>query len=295
MLYVIILILAGAVLFLLLKLIAIKKEMRRISRDMSDNESESIISVDFVDKDLQAMILEVNRLYGYITEIRRISRNKERTLRDSVSMISHDMRTPLTSVIGYLQMADRSDDPDEINENIKTALDKARYLNGLINDFFEISLIGSGQSKAVPERLNLSEFICEEILSQSPEIDRRGIQPRFDDADRDIFVLADRKMLGRVIQNLISNSVRYTCGIFDITITEKEDLTELSIITDTAYKIAADRIFDMFYTEDVSRYKGGTGLGLYIVKGFVESMGGNIHAEQTGSDLTITVGLKRWV
>ena len=72
-------------------------------------------------------------------------------------------------------------------------------------------------------------------------------------------------------------------------------MTELSIITDTADKIAADRIFDMFYTEDVSRYKGGTGLGLYIVKGFVESMGGNIHAEQTGSDLTITVGLKRWV
>ncbi len=176
-------------------------------------------------------------------------------------MISHDMRTPLTSVIGYLQMAKRSDAPAEIDENIGTALERAQYLKGLINDFFELSLIGSGQTRAVPEKLNLSEMICEEILAQSPEIDARGIEPCFEQADTNIYVRADRKLLTRVIQNLLYNLVKYTRSRLDIAIEEQ----------------------------------GGTGLGLYIVKEFVECMGGSIHAEQNGETFVMTVELQSGV
>jgi signal transduction histidine kinase len=292
MLYIIISVIAGLSLFLLLKLRAIKKELRRIKKEMTDKTDESILNVDFVDSDLQDMILEVNRLYGNITEIKRESKRQERAIRDSVSMISHDMRTPLTSVIGYLQMAKRSEDPAEIDENITTALERAQYLKGLINDFFELSLIGSGQTRAVNERLNLSEMICEEILAQSPEIDARGIEPGFGQADTNIYVQADRKMLTRVIQNLLSNSVKYTRGRLDIAIEEQGSRTAFRIVTDTSGEIAADRIFDMFYMEDASRHKGGTGLGLYIVKEFVENMGGSIHAEQNGEAFIMTVELQ---
>lgn len=292
MLYVIISVMAGLLLFLFLKLTVIKKELRRIKSEMADKSDESIINVDFVDRDLQGMILEVNRLYGNITEIKRESKRQERAIRDSVSMISHDMRTPLTSVIGYLQMAKRSGDPAEIDENIATALERAQYLKGLINDFFELSLIGSGQTRAVPERLNLSEMICEEILAQSPEIDVRGIEPCFEQADTNIYVQADRKMLTRVVQNLLSNSVKYTRGRLDIAIEKQGARTAFRIVTDTADEIAADRIFDMFYMEDASRHKGGTGLGLYIVKEFVECMGGSIHADQKDETFVMTVELQ---
>lgn len=295
MLYAIISVMAGLLLILFVKLCAIKKELRRIKREMADKTDESIINVDFVDRDLQGMILEVNRLYGSITDIKRESKRQERAIRDSVSMISHDMRTPLTSVIGYLQMAKRSDDPAEIDESISTALERAQYLKGLINDFFELSLIGSGQTRAVPEKLNLSEMICEEILAQSPEIDARGIEPCFEQADTNIYVRADRKLLTRVIQNLLSNSVKYTRSRLDIAIEEQGGRTAFRIVTDTAEEIAADRIFDMFYMEDASRHKGGTGLGLYIVKEFVECMGGSIHAKQNGETFVMTVELQSGV
>ena len=292
MAYIIIIILAALILFLGARLLLIKKEMKRISADMKMNDDGHKMNVELIDTDLQDMILEINRLYGQIRDINNEGKEKEKALRDSVSMISHDMRTPLTSVIGYLQIAERSADMEEARVNIETALERARYLNGLINDFFEISLIGSGQTADVSEKINLSAVICEEILAQSPEIDRRGIEPGFEQADTDIYVNADRKMLTRVLQNLISNAVKYTRGILDINIDVSKDMTSFRIVTDTDEKVDTERIFDMFYMEDASRHKGGTGLGLYIVRRFVEIMGGTIRAEQGRERFEIIVSLR---
>ena len=141
----IIIILTALVLFLSIKLIVIKKEMRRITGDMKENADGRNINVDFIDKDLQNMIMEVNCLYENIMKIKAEGKENEEKIRESISMISHDMRTPLTSIIGYLQVAERSDDKADINSNIDIALDRAKYLNKLVNDFFELSLIESGQ------------------------------------------------------------------------------------------------------------------------------------------------------
>ena len=290
MAYILIFVLAVLLLLLSVKMLVIKRELKRLSSEMKKNDDGHTLSVELVDRDLQDMILEVDRLYGHIRDIRNDGREKEKALRDSVSMISHDMRTPLTSVIGYLQLAKRSEDQDEIRADIDTALERAQYLNRLVNDFFELSLIGAGQTKPAIERLNLSGMICEEILAQSPEIDRQGIEPRFEQADTDIFVMADRKMLSRILQNLISNAVRYTQNRLDIDIDTGKDVT-FSIVTDSDKAVDTDRIFDMFYMEDQSRHKGGTGIGLYIVRRFTESMGGSIRAEQDGGQFAITVTL----
>lgn len=287
MLYVII-ILIILVLYLFVRLLLLKKELKRVTKEMKNNSGNESMNMDFIDRDLQNMITEVNALYDQIMHIKAESKDEERKIRESISMISHDMRTPLTSVIGYLQVAQRADNEVEKNANIEIALERARYLNDLINDFFEISLIESEQVDINIERVNLSETICEEILVESPEIDKKGIVPLFEQSDRDIYIRADRKKLSRIMQNLISNAVKYSDGRLEFKIEDNETSgVSLRIITDSSAAVDTDKIFDRFYQSDSSRSKGGAGLGLYICKSFVEMMDGTISAKQDGKTLDI--------
>ena len=289
MLYVII-ILIILVLFLLVRLLLLKKELKRVTKDMKNNPDNNVMNLDFIDRDLQKMITEINVLYDRIMSIKAEGKDEERKIRESISMISHDMRTPLTSVIGYLQVAERADDKEEKNANIKIALERARYLNDLVNDFFDISLIESEQVDINIEKVNLPETICEEILAESHEIDKKGIVPEFGQSDRNIYIRADKKKLSRIMQNLISNAVKYSEGRLEFRIDDSEiGKITMRMITDSSKDIDTDRVFDRFYRDDPSRSKGGAGLGLYICKRFVEMMEGSITAEQTGKEFAITI------
>ena len=108
MLYVIIILIA-LVLFLSVKLILMKGQMKRVIGEMKSNPDKRQMNVDFVDSDLQNMIIEVNHLYEYILQIKAEGKEEESKMRESISMISHDMRTPLTSIIGYLQIAEKTE------------------------------------------------------------------------------------------------------------------------------------------------------------------------------------------
>jgi len=287
--------LAGIVFLLCFRLLFIKKEMRRITEELLSKKDESNICVDFIDRDLQRMVLEINDLYERILRIKAENREEEKMLRESVSMISHDMRTPLTSVIGYLQVAKKSRDKEEILQNLDIALERAKYLNRLVNDFFELSLIESGQLEGKQERVNVSELICEEILAESPAIDAGGIEPVFPQADENIYVMADRKLLTRVIQNLTSNAVKYSDGKLEFRLEELAGASRIAmtILSSTAQEIETDKIFRRFYKEDSARSKGGAGLGLYIVKCFVECMNGRVRAEKEGEEFRVIVELEK--
>lgn len=280
------------VLLLSLKLFLLKRQLKHVVNGMKDNPDKRQLSVDFIDGDLQKMIVEVNQLYEYVLQIKAEGKEEESKIRESISMISHDMRTPLTSIIGYLQIAKKSSDQKEMIANVDIALERAKYLNKLVNDFFELSLIETDQVDVELEKVNLCEIICEEILAENMEIDAKGLEPRFDQAEQNVYVHADRKKLSRVIQNLISNAVKYSDKRLEFQIDrECEGCVRLQIITDPGDKIDANRIFDRFVKGDSARSNGGAGLGLYICKRFVEMMGGTVKAEQDEKRFEITLTL----
>ena len=294
MLYVIISVLIALVLFLFVWLLMLKKEMSRIAQEMKENEDRRQLNINLVDGDLQSMIAEVNTLYEEILQTKIETMKEEDRIKESVSMISHDMRTPLTSIIGYLQVAQKSVDREEVDQNVEIALERAKYLNKLVNDFFEISLIDSEQVEINIEKVNLCEIICEEILAESPEIDRKGLEPSFEQSEENIYVSADREKLVRIIQNLISNAVRYSDKRLEFRVDPEVDgMLDMKIITDPGAKIDTDSIFDRFVKGDSARSNGGAGLGLYICKGFAEMMGGSIKAAQDEESFTITLSLKK--
>jgi len=288
----VVIILTVLVLLLSVKVILLKRQMKHVVNGMKNNPDKRQLSVDFIDGDLQKMIVEVNQLYEFVLQIKAEGKEEESKIRESISMISHDMRTPLTSIIGYLQIAKKSADQKEMIANVDIALERARSLNKLVNDFFELSLIETDQVDMELEKVNLCKIICEEILAENVEIDAKGLEPRFDQAEQNVYVHADRKKLSRVIQNLISNAVKYSDRRLEFQIDrECEGCVRLQIITDPGDKIDASRIFDRFVKGDSARSNGGAGLGLYICKRFVEMMGGTVKAEQDEKRFAITLTL----
>ena len=286
---IIIVLLIMVVSFLCLKLYLVKHQMRKIVKQLEE-QGENFISVDFVDRDLERVALKINENLDLIQKIKAEAVKGEQAMKSSISMISHDMRTPLTSVIGYLQLAEKNCQEQETLEDIKIALDRAKYTNKLVDDFFELSVIDSNQYTPVMEKVNICEVVCEEILANYLEFEKKGITPLFEQADDVIGVWADSKLLMRVIQNLISNGMKYSTGKMEFSITQ-DDKVVLSISNSISQSIDVEKIFDKFYRADSARNSDGVGLGLYICRKFMEEMEGNISAYSKDDMLTIKVEL----
>lgn len=285
MIYLIIAVLLIAVIILTIKLILLKKEIKKVTARLSKDDKRAL-PVDGVDRDLSDMITEINKMYDRTLEIRNNASKSEKSLRSAISMVSHDMKTPLTSVIGYLQLAQKSEG-DEVRKNTKIALERATYLNELVNDFFEVSLVESDKFVIEPESLNVCELVCEEIFALAPSFDKCGIVPRFDNSDEDIRIITDRKMLTRIIQNLLSNCIKYSEKKTDISVRKEAGKVQLMITSGSSKPVDTERIFDKFYREDESRSGSGAGLGMYICKKFAIALGGEIKATQNNDELCV--------
>ena len=284
---VIISILIIVVSFLSVKLYLVKRQLRKMAEQMQEQD-EATVSVEFVDKDLETVALRINEKLERLQKVKVDAAKNEQAMKTSISMISHDMRTPLTSVIGYLQLAEKSCADEETLQDIRIALDRAKYANKLVDDFFELSVVDANQYTPVMEKVNLCEVVCEEILANYLAFEKKGITPVFEQADDEIPVWADRKLLARVIKNLISNGIKYSSGKMEFVITEGERVT-LAISNTISDAVDTNKIFDKFYRADASRKGEGAGLGLYICRKFVEEMNGKISAGSENERLTINI------
>lgn len=287
--YLMILILFAAVALLAERYYRLKRQLKSILAQLADEQTK-LVTVAFTDKDLEAVALEINGLLEKIQQTIIKSNASSAALKSSIADISHDMKTPLTAVIGYLQLAGRECNDEKTRERIKICLERAYYCNSLINDFFELSVLESQGCIPELENVDAAGMICEQILSNYPVFEEKGITPHFEDADKPVIVSADFALLNRVIQNLISNGVKYASGDIFFRICQDNGLVTIIVSNPVNTYIDADRIFDRFYTQDKARSKG-SGIGLYLCRQFVEAMGGSISAEIDGNCLSIKITL----
>lgn len=287
--YIIILILFTAVIIFAGKYCKLKKQLKSIVGQLSA-EGIRLVTLELIDKDLESVVLEINGLLEKIQQTIIKSNASSAALKSSIADISHDMKTPLTSVIGYLQLAKKECKDEKIKEIIKICLERTHYCNELINDFFELSVLDSQGCEPKLEKVDVAGMLCEQILANYPVFEEKGITPHFDDSDKTVMVFADPNLLNRVVQNLISNGVKYTDGDIFFHICQENEHVIVTVSNPVNDYIDVDHIFDRFYTQDKSRSKG-SGIGLYICRQFIEAMGGNISAEMEENCLVIKVAL----
>lgn len=285
--YLIILILSAAVIFFAVRYYVLKKQLKSIFNQLSEEQTK-LVTVEHVDHDIENVVQEINDLLEQIQQTVIKSNASSALLKSSIADISHDMKTPLTSVIGYLQLAEKECEDEKVGEIIKTCLERTRYLNTLINDFFELSVIESQGCTPKMESVDVAGVISEQILANYPIFEEKNISPHFENSDKVVMAYADFNMLNRVIQNLISNGVKYASGDISFCACQEDGQIIITVSNTVNAYIDTTQIFDRFYTQDKSRSKG-CGIGLYICRQLTEAMGGNISAEIDGNCLSIKV------
>ena len=277
-----------------------KSEQKRLAYQIEKNskfESTGLVKKDsfFLGK---ALIDSINIL---IVEHHRQKKEYEETRQNFKSMvttISHDFRTPLTSISGYVQIL--LDDDDVSYENrqkyLKIIESRAISLSSLIEDFYTVSSIDSLDYPYNLTTISLSEILRAQIAAYYVELEKRYSTIEVDIVESPCYMISDRTSLQRIFSNLIKNALSY--GIDTIRISLKEDENSYKIefsnsLYENADKNIANKIFERNYSVNWASSSKSTGLGLSIAKSMTEKMGGSIGAEVIDDMLVFSIEFEK--
>lgn len=250
--------------------------------------------IPFVVKtDLQKVIDSINALVDSTVASMEEERQIEQSKDDLITNVSHDIRTPLTSIIGYLGLLKSSELNEDQTKYIQIAYDKALQMKALAEDLFEYTTLRSStNNKLVLAPLHVNSMLEQVAAGFELEAEKKNITFNVITRPRDLVIDADAKMIVRMLNNLISNALKYGRGATEIDLIANKvnnEFVELRVENNGEQipKKSLQKIFDRFYRVESSRNlkTGGTGLGLAITKSIVDLHGGNIKCQST-SELT---------
>ena len=254
------------------------KELEEIGQNPEENR---ILHISFPDKEAESFLEAVNA-YILVTRKEKITyRNRERELRAQIENNSHDLRTPLTAIIGYLELLDVSGMDEENLEMVKNISGKARSLQRLIGNFYDLSRLELNDYRLQPERLDVSRFAREIALTFYQQFEERGLAVQLTDISAEaMFICADTGAMERIFSNMFQNALRYAKSYFCLRVFRDGGKICLSFENDTDALRAEDveHLFERFYMTQKSRTTEGSGLGLTISKLLAEAMGGSAEA-----------------
>lgn len=285
-LFVIVCILAIVIVVLSVKLYLIKKSVREIRDEMAyrlENSTNTLIGISSRDKDMCGLADSLNKNLRELRNKRHIYEQGDHELKEAITNISHDLRTPLTAITGYLDLMENIGN-EEVSHYTSIIRSRTEVMKQLTEELFRYSIIVSVQESNM-ENVCINEVLEETLAGFYGEITKHGIVPDIDITDERIEKKLDKSALSRIFSNIISNAIKYSDGDFHVKM-HGSNIT-FSNYAKKITSIEAEKLFDRFYTVETAR--NSTGLGLSIAKILTERMGGKISAGISGNLLTIEI------
>lgn len=237
------------------------------------------LSIGLQSKTIERLAADINQIIEMQEKMQLSTIHDEQKLKQSIADISHDLRTPLTSILGYLQLIQTSFVlPEPQKEYLQVIEQKAKLLHSMIHDFYELSVLDSENYTVLIETINITSIVSNVLLGNYAAFQKRGITPQLSVPKRAILIDSNRTSCERILQNMITNSIRYTTGDISVLLSQNDKYAIFTVANqaDTLSKEQISHIFERFYTGDASRSQGNTGLGLYIVKALLLKVNGKI-------------------
>lgn len=232
-----------------------------------DGKTKKTVTISLSDRSLENLVEVINRI-SLKNDIRFLEiQKKEQELKENISCLSHDLRTPLTSIRGYLQLLQNA--PEDKRQVYMTALlEKSLRLEHLIDDFYQISLLEAGQYPFNYEDIEICSLLTETLLDNYYVFNSKKIEPEIDISAENIHIFADRMACIRILQNLIFNAVTSTTDSVSFQLLYQKNCLLFCVKNPIVTIPTSDtsKLLERFYVSDVSRSKGNSGQGLYIVK-----------------------------
>lgn len=285
MLYILVCILVTVTALLSIKLYIIKKSAREIKNELAyrlENSTNTLISISSRDKDMCVLAESLN---VQLKELRKKSQNYEQgdlELKEAITNISHDLRTPLTAIIGYLDLMENIGN-DEVSRYTAMIRNRTDVMKQLTEELFRYSIITSVQETNL-EMLCINDVLEETLAGFYGAITKCGIVPDIDISETRTERKLDKSALSRIFSNITSNALKYSDGDFQVRLSDDGVIT-FSNSAEKLTSIETEKLFDRFYT--VENARNSTGLGLSIAKLLTKRMDGEISAELDNGRLII--------
>ena len=274
---------------LLVKIHILQKSVKEIEIAVVDRlvtDTNVLIDISSSDKNVCRLANTVNGQLRKLRTERRRFQQGDLELKNAVTNISHDLRTPLTALSGYLELLEQEEKSESVNRYIEIMKDRVDILTQLSEELFRYSVIISTKDNITKEQVIINTVLEESIAAFYTVLTERNIVPDIQISEIKVMRMLDRSALSRVFSNLISNVIKYSDGDLKIVLSENGEIV-FSNMASGLDEIQVGRLFDRFYTVEAARKS--TGLGLTISKTLVEQMKGTISAIYENNRLSIHI------
>lgn len=252
--------------------------MRRQLEKRRTHNTRQPISLGLIDYELNLLAARMNECLQQEQNAEAKRQRHERQFKEMIANISHDLRTPLTAIKGYLQLIEQGTLDNEQQAKLLIIQKHVLDLESLIEHFWEYSYLSGAEREPYFEKINLTNLITECLAEHVALLEAKGLQIKFENKKM-IYISADKEYLLRIIRNLIRNCIRYSDGdiVVSLITTNNKVAISFSNPVRSGVNIETSKIFDRFYVADTARSKTG-GLGLSIVKLLTLQLKGDVYA-----------------
>lgn len=281
--------LAATALILCVRLYLLQRALDDIAAQLGErlsSDTNNLIFLPTRDAHARKLATELNVQLRQLRRQRQRYENGDRELREAVTNVSHDLRTPLTAICGYLELLDRADKTPEQARYLALIAGRAEAMRQLTEELLRYSVAASLEDDIALEPVDLNAAVEQAVASFYGALVERGITPAVSLPEGRVVRPLNPSSVSRVFGNIIGNALKYSDGDFSAVLREDGTLV-FSNSARTLDPVSAARLFDRFYTVETGR--GSTGLGLSIAKLLTERMGGAIQAEHRDGRLSITL------
>ena len=282
-------ILAVLVIALTVKLILIKRSIREIAAEFVDKvetDTNTLIDVSTGDKDVVLLADRLNSKLGTLRKEHLQYHQGNAELKTAITNISHDLRTPLTAICGYLDMLEKTEDKEKQAHYIEIMKERSGMMKHLTEELFKYSIILSEEEEMPTETVYVNQLLAESIGGFYPALTEKGITPDISLTEKRIERDVNKEALTRIFTNLLNNAVKYSDGDLIIELNDDGEI----LFTNHAKGLSAvevEQLFNRFYTVEAAH--NSTGIGLSIVRTLVERMHGSISASYEKECVTIKI------
>lgn len=291
MVYAIFSFMAVIIVFLTVKVALLKRSAREITFAFSNRlqtDTNTLIGISSHDKDMRELADNINKQLRILRNEKLHYHQGNTELKNAVTNISHDLRTPLTAICGYLDMMKRMEKPEKLGRYLAIIRNRTEMMKQLTEELLGYSVIISDESAIRTEDVNVNQILEDSIMGYYGAFSEKGIVPDVHITEKKIIRKLNKANVSRIFSNLLNNALKYSDGDLEITLSDTGEI----IFSNTAKELSsvqAGQLFDRFYTVEAAR--NSTGLGLSIARTLAERMGGSISAEYYDKRLIIKIVL----
>jgi signal transduction histidine kinase len=284
-------VLATATALLLFRMLMLRREIGRMAEQLqryNNGETGKKMDIALFDSKLEKLAGQINAQSRRINEAEAQQNRIRQEFRQAAVNMSHDIRTPLTSIRGFIQLLDRDAiSSEERKDYVEIVNNRTSRLQSLLDDFFELAVIESPEDDLNVERLDMTSLIADMAVSYYDGFNKRGIVPAIVLPNQKIMAYGEESAVRRVVENLLANTLKYGSGTVEIILERGEEDVSFTIVNEAKELAGSDvnLLFDRFYTADRARSAQTSGLGLAIAKSLMVKMGGKLEAVMDGDRL----------